>query len=57
MSSSLWYMSEFHTENPIEWIVAQIGIVAISTEEEQGAVVLLEVVRKDNERSSCILKL
>jgi hypothetical protein len=50
-------MSEFHTENPIEWIVAQIGIVAISTEEEQGAVVLLEVVRKDNERSSCILKL
>ena len=57
MSSSLWYMSEFHTENPIEWIVAQIGVVAIATEVEQAVVVLLEVVSKDNERSSYILKL
>ena len=42
-------MSEFHAENPIKGIVAQVSMVSIAAEEEPTVVVLLEIVRMDDE--------
>ena len=43
-------MGEFHAENPIKGIVAQVGMVAITAEEKPAVVVLLEIVGMDDER-------
>ena len=50
MGLAVWYVGELHAENPIEWIVAQVGIVTVATEEEPAVVVLLQVVGVDDER-------
>lgn len=49
MGLAVWHVGEFHAENPIEWIVAQVSIVSIATEEKPTVVVLLEIVGMDDE--------
>lgn len=44
------HMGELHAEEAVEGIVAEIGVVAVTAEEEPAVVVLLQVVGVDDER-------
>ena len=50
MGLAVRHVGEFHAENTVEGIVAQVGVVAIATEEEPTVVVLLEIIGMDDER-------
>ena len=49
MGLAVWHVGELHAENPIEGIVAQVGIIAIAAEEEPTVVVLLEIIGMDDD--------
>ncbi len=49
MGLTVRHVGKFHAENPIKGIVAQVGIVAVAAEEEPAVVVLLEIIRMDDE--------
>ena len=50
MGLTVRHVGEFHAENPIKGIVAEIGVVTIATEEEPAVVVLLEIIGMNDER-------